>query len=101
MPLLYSIDDLPPNLPSWIHDIPTTKYPFSPSSQLSDPLSNDEEPTLETENLPSEFPVVALGGTFDHLHSGHKILLGMAAWIASRKIIVGITGNHTLTLPHS
>ena len=38
------------------------------------------------------YPVVALGGTFDHLHAGHKILLSMAAWIASQKLIVGITG---------
>ena len=33
-----------------------------------------------------------LGGTFDHLHPGHKILLSMGAWIASRKLIVGVTG---------
>lgn len=38
-------------------------------------------------------PVVALGGTFDHLHAGHKILLSMAAWIASEKVIVGVTGE--------
>lgn len=38
------------------------------------------------------YPVVALGGTFDHLHSGHKILLTMAASITSRKLIVGVTG---------
>ncbi|KZT09636.1 Nucleotidylyl transferase [Laetiporus sulphureus 93-53] len=44
-------------------------------------------------NLPSLFPVVALGGTFDHLHAGHKILLSMAAWIASEKLIVGITDD--------
>lgn len=42
---------------------------------------------------PSLFPVVALGGTFDHLHAGHKILLTMAAWISSWKVIVGITGD--------
>ncbi|KAJ7457810.1 hypothetical protein FB451DRAFT_1509134 [Mycena latifolia] len=39
-----------------------------------------------------DFPVVALGGTFDHLHTGYKILLNMAAWIASEKLIVGVTG---------
>jgi pantetheine-phosphate adenylyltransferase len=39
---------------------------------------------------------VALGGTFDHLHAGHKILLSMAAWIAERKIIVGVTGKNTV-----
>jgi pantetheine-phosphate adenylyltransferase len=38
-------------------------------------------------------PVVALGGTFDHLHAGHKILLSMAAWIARKKVIVGVTGS--------
>ncbi|KAF9246458.1 hypothetical protein BU15DRAFT_70545 [Melanogaster broomeanus] len=36
-------------------------------------------------------PVVALGGTFDHLHAGHKILLSMGAWISGRKLIVGLT----------
>lgn len=41
---------------------------------------------------PSTYPVVALGGTFDHLHAGHKILLSMAAWIADEKVIVGVTG---------
>ena len=34
----------------------------------------------------------ALGGTFDHLHAGHKILLSMAAWFARKKVIVGVTG---------
>ena len=41
---------------------------------------------------PSTYPVVALGGTFDHLHAGHKILLSMAAWIADEKVIVRVTG---------
>jgi hypothetical protein len=31
------------------------------------------------------------GGTFDHLHMGHKILLSMGAWI-SRKVYVDVTG---------
>ncbi|KAF5389938.1 hypothetical protein D9757_003656 [Collybiopsis confluens] len=44
----------------------------------------------------SMFPVVALGGTFDHLHPGHKILLSMAAWIASHKVIVGVTDSALL-----
>lgn len=36
---------------------------------------------------------VALGGTFDHLHAGHKILLSMACWLARRRVIVGISGE--------
>ncbi|KAI0005985.1 Nucleotidylyl transferase [Russula compacta] len=46
---------------------------------------------------PSTFPVVALGGTFDHIHSGHKILLSMAAWIADEKLVVGVTDDALLT----
>lgn len=50
-------------------------------------------PTHEHDpELPILFPVVASGGTFDHLHAGHKILLSMAAWIAQKKLIVGVTG---------
>lgn len=54
--------------------------------------SSDAIVIPETSAKPSTLPTVALGGTFDHLHSGHKILLSMAAWIAEKKLIVGITG---------
>lgn len=40
--------------------------------------------------------VVAVGGTFDHLHDGHKILLTMSAFFAKRELIVGITGEALL-----
>ncbi|KAJ1021089.1 hypothetical protein NDA16_003875 [Ustilago loliicola] len=45
----------------------------------------------------SIYPVAALGGTFDHLHVGHKILLTMASLIAEREIIVGVTDDAMLT----
>ncbi len=41
---------------------------------------------------PPAYPVVAVGGTFDHLHAGHKILLSMTAWIADEKVVIGVTG---------
>ncbi|OBZ69225.1 Phosphopantetheine adenylyltransferase [Grifola frondosa] len=47
-------------------------------------------------SVPPLYPVVALGGTFDHLHAGHKILLSMGAWIARDKLIVGITDDALL-----
>ena len=34
---------------------------------------------------------VVLGGTFDRLHTGHKILLSEAALICARKLTVGVT----------
>ncbi|KIY62537.1 hypothetical protein CYLTODRAFT_426842 [Cylindrobasidium torrendii FP15055 ss-10] len=51
----------------------------------------------EAKTSPSEAcPVVAVGGTFDHLHAGHKILLSMAAWVANQKLIVGVTEDALL-----
>ena len=57
----------------------------------SHPTSSIRRPP--THCTPTYYPVVALGGTFDHLHAGHKILLSMAAWIARDKLIVGMTGT--------
>jgi len=56
--------------------------------------STDQQKALEvTSEVNPSFPVVALGGTFDHLHAGHKILLSMSAWIATQKVIVGVTDD--------
>ena len=41
------------------------------------------------------FNVAAVGGTFDHLHAGHKILLSMTSFISSSSI-VGVTGASLL-----
>lgn len=39
-----------------------------------------------------QFPVVAIGGTFDRLHAGHKLMLSIASLLASKSIVCGITG---------
>ncbi|PPQ63253.1 hypothetical protein CVT24_006778 [Panaeolus cyanescens] len=71
---------------------------LSQSNHTTIPPQHDSHPVPDTPpqpitDLPSTYPVVALGGTFDHLHSGHKILLSMAAYITNRKLIVGITDD--------
>lgn len=43
------------------------------------------------------YTYVAVGGTFDHLHSGHKLLLGTAAVYARGRLRVGVTGPALLT----
>ncbi len=58
---------------------------------LSDSVGQDDGKGLTC------YPVVALGGTFDHLHVGHKILLTMASLLADREIIVGVTDDAMLT----
>ncbi|KAF8660619.1 hypothetical protein AX16_001598 [Volvariella volvacea WC 439] len=69
-----------------------------PASLPSSPVVTSPKLSANAETLPapSLFPVVALGGTFDHLHAGHKILLSMGAWIAAEKIIVGVTDDALL-----
>jgi cytidyltransferase-like protein len=62
-----------------------------PGDRVVDSETVPGSPTLPGSDPPT-YPVVALGGTFDHLHAGHKILLSMAAWIADEKVIVGVTG---------
>ena len=52
---------------------------------------------IEQSSGPPLLGTVALGGTFDHLHPGHKVLLTMAGWIADRRLIVGITDEVLLS----
>lgn len=74
--------------------------PLLEATPGSPPGSGLESSVLDhsKHTLPSDYPVTALGGTFDHLHAGHKILLSMAAYITSHKLIVGITGTDLFRL---
>lgn len=87
------LDTLDVKLPSHLESthlllLPSTspRASIKPQDELAD-SGSDGNPGR------GSYPVVALGGTFDHLHAGHKILLGMAVWLASRKLIVGLTGK--------
>lgn len=52
---------------------------------------------LDEEHTPARFARVAVGGTFDHIHAGHKILLTMTALLASESVVVGVTDDAMLT----
>ncbi|KAG7400681.1 hypothetical protein PHYBOEH_004728 [Phytophthora boehmeriae] len=41
--------------------------------------------------------LVVLGGTFDHLHNGHKKLLSLAVSICANRILIGVTADSMLT----
>ncbi|EFN55928.1 hypothetical protein CHLNCDRAFT_145198 [Chlorella variabilis] len=43
-----------------------------------------------------QFSKVAVGGTFDRLHAGHRLLLAATALLATRSIFVGITADALL-----
>ncbi|KAG5356065.1 Phosphopantetheine adenylyltransferase [Yarrowia sp. B02] len=64
---------------------------------VTHPVTLNKSEELLASATEEQYPVVALGGTFDHLHAGHKILLTLAAWLTRDKLIVGITGPQLLT----
>ncbi|KAJ2852034.1 hypothetical protein IWW36_000613 [Coemansia brasiliensis] len=49
-----------------------------------------------TETPWKSHPHVAVGGTFDHLHVGHKILLTAAAMVATKRVVCGISADRLL-----
>ncbi|KAF7255100.1 hypothetical protein EG68_07349 [Paragonimus skrjabini miyazakii] len=68
---------------------------------------------LDLPNTPSVFHVkddhtsvgerytdVCLGGTFDRLHNGHKILLSVGALLARKRLLVGVTTDSMLKNKH-
>lgn len=56
----------------------------------------EQEFTIHIDNIQLKHTIISVdnlvvGGTFDHLHSGHKVLLSICGLIASQKIVCGIT----------
>jgi pantetheine-phosphate adenylyltransferase len=87
-------DCIPAPLPQSVSSLRTAWS--MPGDHVMDSETVPGSPTAPGSDPPT-YPVVALGGTFDHLHAGHKILLSMAAWIADEKVIVGVTDDALLT----
>eukprot|EP00123_Amoebidium_parasiticum_P018698 comp24264_c3_seq6/m.45171 comp24264_c3_seq6/g.45171 ORF comp24264_c3_seq6/g.45171 comp24264_c3_seq6/m.45171 type:complete len:321 (-) comp24264_c3_seq6:179-1141(-) len=65
----------------------------------TDPLE-DEEVTLPTDGADAQhvysYDCTAVGGTFDHLHSGHKVLLTVTAVMANRRVVCAVSGDPLL-----
>lgn len=68
-----------------------------PQILLTAEVETESEMSISRPAEARQYEVVALGGTFDHLHAGHKILLTMAAWLAQKRLLVGITDDALLT----
>ncbi|TFK54741.1 Nucleotidylyl transferase [Heliocybe sulcata] len=84
-------------LPRSVTSLPHTWLPPGGPAYVSSSYTQPRSQTGTSDSsMPSLYPVVALGGTFDHLHAGHKILLSMSAWIAAEKVIVGVTDDELL-----
>eukprot|EP00794_Sanderia_malayensis_P011790 gene11790-13010_t len=67
----------------------------SMSSDESDDVAertseSDSNETAAPVSSCKAYPGVVIGGTFDRMHCGHKLLIGAAALFATKKITVGI-----------
>lgn len=78
----------------------TEPLPFEIDCRVANSSVQGVKRPIQTDSAASysakSFDVVASGGTFDHLHDGHKILLSVSAWLARAKLIIGITGPELL-----
>jgi phosphopantetheine adenylyltransferase len=99
----------------WSSMIHTSSIDFSkiPESYISH-IQEDSITTINTESTSlkpqihkeyrlansnatyQSIPVAAVGGTFDHLHDGHKILLIVSAFLSGKTLIIGVTGPELL-----
>lgn len=62
-------------------------------------LARDHDDAVDNvERLNVEkYKVTCVGGTFDHLHPGHKILLSVTALMAQKTVIIGLSSDEMLT----
>ena len=74
-----------------LHNIPFVHINTDPSS---DPTSG-ATPGDDTSSK-GLYGTVALGGTFDRIHSGHSLLLTYSAYLCSNRIIVGMSDGPLL-----
>ena len=62
-----------------------------------DTPSDPTEPTSAVQTAASEGPLLfsntAVGGTFDRLHAGHRILLAATALVTTTMVYVGVTST--------
>ena len=80
-------------------------YTFNPFPKMEFITESDWKASGHSNNLEWSLPKseelqtyehIVLGGTFDHLHAGHKILLSESIMRSERKITIGVTSGPML-----
>ena len=73
---IHAVDDLKAKMESQSEDAKQTEYAIAKDLKL--------------------YPGVVIGGTFDKIHNGHKLLIGVAALLAENKLTVGVADGPLL-----
>lgn len=60
---------------------------------LSTTSRANETTPITNNNTVRSFSDVALGGTFDNIHNGHRLLLVQSALLAQRRVVVGVSNG--------
>lgn len=80
-------DRTPPCLDDCFFEVPTIQL---------EAIKSSSQPVMDTKQL--QFQRVAVGGTFDRLHAGHRLLLCTTALASDQFVYVGVTGK---IIPHA
>ena len=59
--------------------------------RINDEISNKQRSLDLNDTCLQTYKEVVLGGTFDHMHSGHRLLLAAASLICDKRITVGLS----------
>ena len=93
---LYNIED------EMVEEANTIREKHQLNALQTQPLPMDNDTFVESDdNTNSDanittYTYAAVGGTFDHLHAGHKLLLSAAVAVARDRLVVGVTGDAML-----
>ncbi|ORZ19008.1 hypothetical protein BCR42DRAFT_349782 [Absidia repens] len=98
---LFAVHDDVPILNAWNAKRQSARLaPFPVRIITSSPnvntISSNTDGLIEKDHQLKTFDKVVVGGTFDHLHAGHKILLTMTALSSTRAMVVGVTDDSIL-----
>eukprot|EP01126_Amoeba_proteus_P003404 TRINITY_DN1112_c0_g1_i1.p1 TRINITY_DN1112_c0_g1~~TRINITY_DN1112_c0_g1_i1.p1 ORF type:complete len:235 (+),score=45.23 TRINITY_DN1112_c0_g1_i1:67-771(+) len=78
--------------------LPTSQPPIvTDVTEFISPLEETDEEVLLKTNVPvTKHSITCIGGTFDRLHPGHKLLITKAVLHTTEKLVVGITNDGPL-----
>ncbi|PIA16780.1 Nucleotidylyl transferase [Coemansia reversa NRRL 1564] len=85
----------------WPSEMRSNVIEYTSTSTLSSRISavtkeNIQQQSTRTATPWPSYSHVAVGGTFDHLHVGHKILLTATALAATKRVVCGISADALL-----